>query len=248
MIAAMVLVFAALIKYYLINLKSLNKVPSPNSSSVVVWYVGLLDKVLAKLPKIPSLVLILIFLLPLPILISLGSCGVYFLGGYVSWIVYNVLILYFILSKLEELDEGQLFMESQERILGIIFWFSLFGLMAGVLYWLLINRKILDNSQRFQACAQWLELVHKIAAWPSVRITGLLYALVGNFVSGFGCWFNCIKNIKMENDDFVQECGKSALGVNDETDTNASKKISALVYRTIFAWIALGVVFSLIVE
>src|SRR5690606_7269479 len=77
--------------------------------------------------------------------------------------------------------------------------------------------------------------LHALAAWIPARITGFLYALVGNFSPGFKAWMNCATNPSKQSSQVLQECGEAAV------DSATAGDDVRLVARAFIAWVVLSI-------
>lgn len=136
------------------------------------------------------------------------------------------------------------FVQAHETSFAILFWFALLGPMGALTYWFLAVCK--QNSAVTQAANPEinpvLEWVHAIAAWIPARITGFLYALVGNFTKGFNCWVKAMSNTKLPSSDVLNDCG---IASTDATIENDSEN---LVERAFVAWAVLSIIIVVIVK
>jgi AmpE protein len=82
----------------------------------------------------------------------------------------------------------EIFIQTHERLLAIMFWFIVLGPMGALLYQL--NAEWVRHSQREEnpELHQTLQLLHTILSWIPVRLAALSYAIVGSFVHALQAW------------------------------------------------------------
>lgn len=152
-------------------------------------------------------------------------------GGTGTLIVMIVSLLYFLGNKGDSTDTG--YVQAHETSFAIMFWFALLGPFGALTYWFLAITKqggaVADSAN--PELNQTLAWVHAIAAWLPARITGFLYALVGNFTKGFSCWLNAMRNPGLPSSDFLTDCGTAA------TDATIVDDESNLIDRAFIAWV-----------
>lgn len=157
--------------------------------------------------------------------------------------IFMAVLLYYCLSSHPEDDHESILVLAHERTFGVIFWFSILGAPGAMLYWILtISRAVSDIIVIPIASFQrGLNIMHGLAAWIPARITGFIYALVGDFVRGFNCWLSFIKTATTSSSRVLLDCGQSAL------NSISSKEEDELVQRALIAWVILGMLIALII-
>lgn len=158
-------------------------------------------------------------------------------------IIFMTMILYCCLNSHTEDDHESILVLAHERIFGIIFWFAILDAPGAVLYWMLTMSKavsdtILISIANFQ---KGLGIMHGLAAWVPARATGFIYALVGDFIRGFNCWYSYMKATSIPSSRVLLDCGQASL------NAISSKEEDALVQRALFAWVILGMLIALII-
>lgn len=84
---------------------------------------------------------------------------------------------------------GALFIQSHEKLFGVLLWFFVLG-PAGALAYRLASRlpRFLDETQPDAPAAQAADGLHAVLAWAPGRVTALLYALAGSLDEGLSAW------------------------------------------------------------
>lgn len=84
---------------------------------------------------------------------------------------------------------GALFIQSHERLFGVLLWFMVLGPAAAVGYRLASRLPLLLEQQGFGSGArQSAEQLHALAAWLPARITAALFALAGSMDDALAAW------------------------------------------------------------
>ena len=84
---------------------------------------------------------------------------------------------------------GALFIQSHERLFGVLFWFFAAGPTGAVLYRLASRLPRALNEMAPDSTASLLaETVHDVLAWVPGRATALLYGLAGSLDDALGAW------------------------------------------------------------
>jgi AmpE protein len=84
---------------------------------------------------------------------------------------------------------GALFIQSHERLFGVLFWFFAAGPTGAVLYRLASRLpRALNEIAPDSIAARFAETIHDILAWVPGRATALLYGLAGSLDDALGAW------------------------------------------------------------
>ena len=75
---------------------------------------------------------------------------------------------------------GSLFIQSHERLFGVLLWFFAFGLAGAVFYRIVSRLPRLLMEREESPAAEAAETLHALAAWIPARITALLFGLAGS--------------------------------------------------------------------
>lgn len=84
---------------------------------------------------------------------------------------------------------GALFIQSHEKLFGVLLWFFVLG-PAGALAYRLASRlpRFLDETLPDSPAARAADWLHAVLAWAPGRVTALLYALAGSLDDGVSAW------------------------------------------------------------
>lgn len=172
------------------------------------------------------------------------------LFGIIGSLLFCTLVLFYLLGNTEAGDStGDPFIAVHETSFGILFWSALLGaiwtgvfglslgLLGGVFYWLVVMlvHSSVGASEEHAGLRAVVAKIHWVAAWLPARIAGFVYALMGNFTTGFNCWLKCALNVPMASGVVLSECGRAAVDKVSEDDQQ-------LVQRAFIAWVVLCVI------
>lgn len=230
------LVVAAILDKYALKLPGAPFVERCRSSA---WLHTYLSKCLTLMQKIgvqQSYLIVLATFIPLCILLFITKLVLgAFLGSLGVLLFLAVTLFYFLGNRNVGADQ---YVGAHETSYGVLFWFALLGPTGALLYWFLVAAEqtpiVTDGNHVDLRTA--VGRVHALAAWVPARITGFIYALVGNFTPGFSCWMACMQNPAQQSSQVLQECGRAAV------DASIAGDDARLVQRSFIAWVVLAVV------
>ncbi len=210
------------------------------SPSLLNCYLVKLVKILDKVGIKQNYLVILSAFVPLwfGAFILLLLCGMIFsvnVGGF----VFIAITLFFFLGNEVDYTQSELVM-IHETSFGVLFWFAILGYSGALAYWFLVAAKrssiVIEDTPLLQAVTR----LHAIFAWIPARVTGFIYALVGNFEPSFKCWWNCMTDLHKPSSQVLQECGDSAILINKEDG------VASLINRSFISWVVLVIVAALL--
>jgi AmpE protein len=159
-------------------------------------------------------------------------------------------------SGAREAIEEAIFVQANNRIFGVIFWFMVAG-AAGA--WAYRISDMLRRRAAFEAARQGvprmrgdlgsaLGLIHGVLAWVPARLTAFAYALAGSFEDAVGNWRVAVDGARTglldRAEDLLARVGKGSLqpslaGVAaDRLDVAAARGAWRIVSRALWIWIA----------
>lgn len=175
--------------------------------------------------------------------------GVFF--GFVG-LVLNVVIFYYCLGPVNPFYPVRKHEESEPvteasisdyligvngQVFAVVFWFIVLGPIGALLYRL--TRLCIDRPAVSEEALHFTELLD----WLPVRMTALLYLLVGNFQSGLGEYSHLFFESPTKNQAFLSTCGLQALG--HEEEELSMTRAETLVEHAIIALLVLIAFFTL---
>lgn len=162
---------------------------------------------------------------------------------------------------------GAVFVQANNRIFAVIFWFVLLGPIGAWLFRVadLVRRRALFQAQRASDesndvapdCERRADDVHALLAWLPARLTALGYVLAGNYDAGRSAWRDAglidMPTIADGNEQLLRRVGMSALAMQrdaEEADTawfiRAARGAKNLALRTLWFWLVGVAVLTLV--
>jgi AmpE protein len=159
-------------------------------------------------------------------------------------------------AGLREAVEEAIFVQANNRIFGVVFWFLLLG-PAGA--WLFRVSDLMRRRAAFEAArrgvpasgdafADALAHVHGLLGWIPARLAAGSYALAGSFEDAVGHWRGVVGEVGSRmldrSEDLLARVGKGALratlaGLPDlELDAAAAGGALRIVTRAVWIWLA----------
>jgi membrane protein required for beta-lactamase induction len=150
--------------------------------------------------------------------------------------------------------EEAIFVQANNRIFGVIFWFMVLG-PAGA--WLFRVSDLLRRRAAFEAARSGvvvqsfggaLAILHGLLAWIPARLAAGTYALAGSFEDAVGNWRTAVdraaENVLDRNDDLLARVGRASLqpslaGLPPESlDAATARGAWRIVSRSTWIWLA----------
>ncbi len=152
-------------------------------------------------------------------------------------------------SKNEQEIIGSIFVEANERIYAVIFWFIMLGSFGAMLYRLanILKHKYQDVHG---AHADSVAYLNHILNWPSARLFAMGNALAGNMLEAMEAWKANEDSSFSANESALISSGLGALHYRPKRDTKEDsldrsywvRAIQGLLNRTLIVWLTvLGV-------
>jgi membrane protein required for beta-lactamase induction len=84
---------------------------------------------------------------------------------------------------------GALFIQSHEKLFGVLLWFFLLG-PAGAIAYRMASRlpRLLDETAPASAAARSADALHSLLAWLPARVTALVFGLAGSLDDALAAW------------------------------------------------------------
>lgn len=162
-----------------------------------------------------------------------------------------------------DIVEDAIFVQSNNRIYGVIFWFVVLGPvgLGPVGAWifrvsdLLRRRAVFEHMRDGRASETTLiaiEAIYGLLKWIPARLAMVSYALVGSFDDAFIAWRKELKTpgmaIDQRNDLLIARVGRAAMAgaLNEPENSSAAARNSMrIVHRTVFVWVSVIAVMTL---
>jgi membrane protein required for beta-lactamase induction len=157
-----------------------------------------------------------------------------------------------------EAVEEAIFIQANNRIFGVIFWFMVLGAGGA---WLYRVSDMLRRRAAFEAARQGvprirgdlgsvLALVHGVLSWLPARLTALAYACAGSFEDAVGNWRSAVERVGPatgvldRSEDLLARVGKGSLQPSlasvhpDSLDVATARGAWRIVQRSLWIWVA----------
>jgi len=157
-------------------------------------------------------------------------------------------------AGLREAVEEAIFVQANNRIFGVIFWFMLLGPAGAWLFRVsdLVRRRAAFEAMRNGGGAQpfggALTLLHGLFAWLPARLAAVAYALAGSFEDAVGNWRVAVDSAAERalerSEDLLARVGKASLqpGLADlppeSLDAATARGAWRIVSRATWIWLA----------
>ncbi len=161
---------------------------------------------------------------------------------------------------------GAVFVQGNNRIFAVIFWFVLLGPIGAWLFRVadLARRRALFQAHRADSetpiapdCERRADDVHAVLAWLPARLTAFGYVLAGSYDAGRAAWRDAgntvMPSIAATNAQLLSRVGVAALALQrepDESDTawfiRAARAAKNLALRTLWFWLVGVAVLTLV--
>ena len=186
-------------------------------------------------------------LVPVPIVIGFVSYLAEDLFGGLAFVLHFVILLFcFTDGPFYNKNQHQCSVKvvaCHERYIAIIFWFMILGPLGASLYRLttLLSYHVNQSSSNDLAFRKATVSCHGLLAWLPVRITALIFALVGNFNQVMKVFSELVGQVALSGQDILLQCAKSALGLHSQTawSVGHANDIDQLIKRTLGSWLLL---------
>jgi membrane protein required for beta-lactamase induction len=218
---------------------------------------------LFKWLKEPSIIALLIY-------IPLGAV-LFFLEFYLSqgwgiilkfiislWIVWYSL---WAISLHDEVESGikagrpsssllsELLSNANRHVLGVIFWYMIFGIAGALLYRLIVEltRWAQEEAGTFHRLVKSARRIRDLVDWIPVRLVGLGFLLVADFVEGVAAWMYYFFDEPKKNHHFLEAVGRGAMEIHPHTDIDRKVLLQSLkmVERSFIVWLIIIAIFTL---
>jgi AmpE protein len=137
-------------------------------------------------------------------------------------------------------------LQTAQQLFGVLFWYLLLGAAGAVGYSavLLLAESSASETVQFRPAAQQLLAV---LAWAPLRLVAIIYALAGQFNSGWQYFQRHLLSTPRENSAFIIGAGLAALGkpAADSSTEHPLPSTLQLVNRTLFIVLVLLAIFTL---
>ncbi|UCG72018.1 MAG: regulatory signaling modulator protein AmpE [Chromatiales bacterium] len=155
-----------------------------------------------------------------------------------------------------KLVERAIFVQANNRIFGVAFWFIVLGPPGAWLFRVLdlLRRRVAYRHAESAGLDPAVRKVHALVAWIPARLLAGGYALAGSFEDAIADWRgyyqNCAPHMFDVNNDVLSCAGMGAAGRAAEsvevTPSAGARAAMSLVVRTLWLWCAVIAVLTLL--
>lgn len=136
-----------------------------------------------------------------------------------------------------------------------LFWFLLSGPAGALLY--ILSRLYLDDLQDDDPEISFVDKVVFWMEWPAARVTGLVFALLGNFGKCFEVWLDSLQDVHEASGTVLLRVAGAAIDEDEppaddsveafaERDASANEELRVLLDRTLFGWLGLAAIVAIL--
>jgi membrane protein required for beta-lactamase induction len=157
-----------------------------------------------------------------------------------------------------EVVEDAIFVQSNNRIFGVMFWFVVLGPVGAWIFRvsdLLRRRAVFEHMRGGRASEATLvaiEAIYGLLKWIPARLAMLGYAMGGSFDDAMNAWRAALVThgmaIDQRNDLLIARVGKAAMTgyLSEPANSSAAARNSMrIVRRTVFIWVSVIAVMTL---
>lgn len=152
--------------------------------------------------------------------------------------------------------ERAIFVQANNRIFGVAFWFLVFGPVGAWLFRVLDlqRRRVAYRYSDVPGLDHGVRLLHALLAWIPARLLAGGYALAGSFEEAIADWRgyyqNCAERMFDVNNDVLSCAGMGAAGRAADavafTPSAGARAAMSLVTRTLWLWCAVIAVLTML--
>jgi membrane protein required for beta-lactamase induction len=166
-------------------------------------------------------------------------------------------------AGLREAVEEAIFVQANNRIFGVVFWFLVLGPAGAWMFRVsdLMRRRAAFESSRLgtpvaaRSFGSALALIHGLLAWIPARLAAGAYALAGSFEDAVGSWRVAVDQVSEgildRSEDLLARVGKGSLQPSlsavapEALDSAAATGAWRIVSRSVWIWLAVVAVLVL---
>lgn len=145
----------------------------------------------------------------------------------------------------------EIFLRSEERLFGVLFWFVIFGSVGAITYFMVVTLRDLATklNSPFVELLLPASKVFGVLDWIPVRVLCLSYALAGHFINAFNYFRRNFSQGVQQTSEFAINAGFAGLGLEHvdviHADAEENQNALSLVDRTVYLWIVIVAIFTL---
>ena len=167
---------------------------------------------------------------------------------FVLLLAINVLDLDSYKDGLEDEITNQLPYLFFQSIFPSLFWFLILG-PVGVCFYLLVERYCRFCEESKLDTPKLEKMLHCMEWFPA-RITGFIFALLGDFRRGFGVWTDSFADLALSNAELLNIVAQASILTQDEFEEDSKLKLDSpalhwLLEASVWGWVAFTAVLTI---
>lgn len=175
---------------------------------------------------------IALLLVVLPIVIPVGliyGLSAIFVHGLLAFLI-GAFVLFYCLGPMNiyetEKVHQPIFWQANETLFAVIFWFTLLGPLAALVYRLVERSAHVHTS--YPVLSKAAGQVRAVLDWLPIRLFSIFCALAGNFVHTSKFWLDYLIRDLSFNRELIEKSGHIALGLKETAELTADNYHEAL--------------------
>ncbi len=131
-----------------------------------------------------------------------------------------------------------LFVQANQRIFAVLFWFIILGPVGAVLYrFTVVLKKQAEHHEIYDCFETPASQLQAVLDWIPARIVAILFALAGDFKRGFTVWIKHVWGGLHSSYQLLTACGLEALAEkSSKADLAENQQALELIDRTLWIW------------
>lgn len=206
-----------------------------------------------------SRVTFFLLIFPLPLLFLLIATIVYHLFGAIGYYLIALCFLWHALdlrfNRVPDIMPAENLMgylsQTYERTFAAFFWYLVLGVFGLVLYSILcyIQQAATRGKTKLLFPEHWVNITLQILDWLPIRLTGLTFALVGNFYPTFQKWYHSLFSAQATQIEHLLLLAETASAHTDthpfDPHLSSALAINKLIHRSGCVWLAALTLFTI---
>ena len=134
-----------------------------------------------------------------------------------------------------------------QSIFPSLFWFLILG-PVGVCFYIL-GERYCRYCEDLKLDRPTLEQMLHCMEWIPARLTGFIFALLGEFRGGFGAWIDAFSDLSLSNADFLNIVARASVMLDEGVESYSKEKLDPpplhwLLEKTVWGWVAFTAVLT----
>ncbi|MAI42481.1 MAG: hypothetical protein CMP95_08470 [Gammaproteobacteria bacterium] len=131
-----------------------------------------------------------------------------------------------------------------QSIFPSLFWFLVLGPIGVFFYFL--SERYLGYCENGRIESFGVERILYWMEWIPIRLTGFIFALLGEFRSGFSVWVDSFIDIEISNAEFLNSVARAAILLKEEDKEESEVPLLHwLLEKTVWGWVAFAAILTI---